>query len=151
MYTRQQASLIRQQFWTRFGQYMKPLPGSSCEPVNWLNYKTGIKDIYFKMDADDKAAMISTELHHPDTDERSFYFEKFRETRNIFSGIMGQDWTWELHHTNTTGKVVSRVVTTLPGVSIFREGDWPAIISFLKPRIMALDEYWDLVKDGIEG
>jgi hypothetical protein len=30
------------------------------------------------------------------------------------------------------------------------EGDWPAIISFLKPRIIALDEFWENVKPGFE-
>jgi hypothetical protein len=35
-------------------------------------------------------------------------------------------------------------------VNIFHEADWPAIISFLKPRIMALDEFWEIAKNVIE-
>jgi len=36
----------------------------------------------------------------------------------------------------------------LKEVNIFDTNAWPAIISFLKPRIIALDKFWSLVKDG---
>jgi len=45
---------------------------------------------------------------------------------------------------------VSTIRTTLPGVNIFKTDDWPRIISFFKPRIIALDAFWDLVRDGFE-
>ncbi|MGZ8552516.1 MAG: DUF4268 domain-containing protein, partial [Chitinophagaceae bacterium] len=64
MYSKQEASLLRKRFWTQFGQYMRPLPGADGETVNWLNYKTGIKDLYFRMDADSKQATIAIELRH---------------------------------------------------------------------------------------
>jgi len=38
----------------------------------------------------------------------------------------------------------------LPAVNILKENDWPAIISFLKPRIIALDKFWILVKDSFD-
>jgi len=47
-------------------------------------------------------------------------------------------------------KLVSRIGTTLRGVNIFDTADWPAIISFLKPRMQALDNFWSLVKETFE-
>jgi hypothetical protein len=41
---------------------------------------------------------------------------------------------------------ISVIQKILTGVNIFRNEDWPAIISFLKPRIMALDSFWSLAR-----
>ena len=42
MYSRQEASQLRKNFWTSFGQYMRPLPNADGERVNWLNYKAAV-------------------------------------------------------------------------------------------------------------
>ena len=61
-----------------------------------------------------------------------------------------EEWDWELHTTDEHYKTVSRIVKHLPDVSIFKESDWPALISFLKPRLIALDEFWCDAKDGFD-
>ena len=66
MYSKQEASQLRQAFWTAFGQYMLPVPSGEGEKVNWTNYKTGEKDLYFRMNADNKQATIAIELTHKD-------------------------------------------------------------------------------------
>jgi hypothetical protein len=150
MYSRQEASQIRKKFWTRFGQYMRPLPGAAGETVNWLNYKTGIRHLYFRMDVTNKEATISIELKHPDPADQDIYFEKLQQVGNILEQTLGETWEWLQHQRDEDGAMVSRIFTTLSGVNIFHEADWPAIISFLKPRIMALDEFWEIAKSVIE-
>lgn len=150
MYGRKESSLIRKNFWTRFGQYMRPVQGTTGEPVNWLNYKTGIRDIYFRMDADAAKAGIAIELRHSDPQTRQYYFNKLRRVKNILEEIVGEEWTWESDLRDETGISYSRIGMELRGVSIFRETDWSSIISFLKPRMIGLDEFWTLVKDGLE-
>lgn len=149
MYTRQQASAIRTKFWTSFGQYMKPVRSAGGDTVNWLNYKTGIKDIYFRMEADTKQASIAIELRHPDAELRQLYYEQLLSLKNILYNCTGEEWNWQLEHTNEDGMKLSRIVSIQTGVNVFREEDWPLIISFLKPRLIALDEFWEMVKDGI--
>lgn len=148
MYSKQEASRLRKKFWTQFGQYMRPLPGAEGEPVNWLNYKTGIKHLYFRMDADSSKATIAIEMRHTDLLEQQYYFEKFRELQKLFQQTIGEDWQWELHAIDEDGKQVSRIGTLVQNVNIFNTADWPAIISFLKPRMLALDDFWILVKEG---
>jgi hypothetical protein len=150
MYTKQQASLIRKKFWTSFGQYMRPLPGAGGESVNWLNYKTGIRHLYFRMDADNKQASVSIELKHPDTLLRQHYFQQLQQVKKILEQSTGEQWLWDAEQTDEDGNSISRIGIGLKNVNIFQESDWPAIISFLKPRIMALDEFWEQVKDGFE-
>src|SRR6478609_11755981 len=51
MYSKKEAGELKQEFWTKFGQYMNPIPSSDYEQVNWINYKTGEKDIFIRMHA----------------------------------------------------------------------------------------------------
>jgi hypothetical protein len=150
MYSKQEASQLRKKFWTQFGLYMRPLPGADGEPVNWLNYKTGIKNIYFRMDADNKQATIAIELRHTDLLQQQYYFEKFRELEKLFQQTIGENWQWELHTIDEDGKQVSRIGKILKNVNVFDKADWPAIISFLKPRMLAMDSFWNLVKETFE-
>lgn len=150
MYSKEQASQIRQRFWTSFGQYMRPVAGADGETVNWLNYKTGIRHFYFRMDADKKQARIGIELKHPDPAAQEEYFNQLVPLKKILEEQTGEEWSWQLHQWDEDGKPVSRISTVLSPVNIFNTDDWPAIISFFKQRIMALDAFWQLVKDGFE-
>jgi Domain of unknown function (DUF4268) len=148
MYTKQEASLIRKRFWTSLGQYMRPLPGAGGEPVNWLNYNTGFKHLYFRMDAGNKQASVFIELKHPDPSLQQKYFEQLQQLKKVLEQATGEPWSWESQQPDEDSNIISRAGIILENVNIFNKADWPAIISFLKPRIMALDEFWDQVKDG---
>jgi hypothetical protein len=43
MYSKDQASQLKQEFWTAFGQYMGPVLSAEGLRTNWINYKTGVK------------------------------------------------------------------------------------------------------------
>lgn len=150
MYSKQEAAQLRKEFWTAFGQYMQPVLSAEGERLSWLNYKTGEKNIAFRLDADNKKATVAIELTHSDPGIRELYFEQFRQIKHLFNGTVGEEWTWQLHATDEWGKTAARIYTELPGVSVFRREDWPALISFFKPRIMALDEFWSNVKYSFE-
>ncbi|GAB3200127.1 hypothetical protein ABID22_003080 [Pontibacter aydingkolensis] len=146
MYSREQASQLRQAFWTAFGQYIAPHPSADGYKINWSNYKTGLKHVYFRMQADKKMASIAIELTHSDPDIQELFFEQFIELKSLLHEYLGEEWEWELHAVNSEGKTISRIYTELPGVSVFNQDDWPALISFFKPRIIALDEFWSGAK-----
>jgi hypothetical protein len=150
MYTRQEASQIRKEFWTRFGQYMRPVQAADGEKRNWLNYKTGIRDIFFRMDADRESATVAIELRHADPNTRKEIFAKFAALKTLLEENTGEQWIWEPNHQDEVGRTVSKISHQIKGVNIFNSADWPAIISFLKPRIIALDAFWYIVKDGFE-
>lgn len=150
MYSKQEASQLRQEFWTTFGQYMSPILSAEVEKVNWVNYKTGEKNISFRMHADNKKASISIVLNHTDKEIQQLYFEQFLQFKNIFDDAVNEEWTWQLHAYDEHGKLVSRIFNEKTGVSIFQKQDWPELISFFKPRIIALDEFWSQVKYSFE-
>ncbi|RIJ41847.1 DUF4268 domain-containing protein [Pontibacter oryzae] len=146
MYTRDQASQLRQQFWTTFGLYLSPQLSAEGWKVNWVNYKTGVKDIYFRMNADSKRAYIAIELSHPDVEMQELLFDQFLEHKTMLHAVLGEEWEWVLHSTDESGRIVSRIYKDLSPVNVFNKEDWPSLISFLKPRIIALDEFWSDAK-----
>ncbi|MCJ8210459.1 DUF4268 domain-containing protein [Mucilaginibacter sp. RS28] len=150
MYTREEASNIKQAFWTAFGQYLSPVTSAEGLKVNWVNYKTGLKNVYFRMQADKRTASIGIELTHPDAGIQELFFEQFKELRNVLHSYLGEEWDWQLHTRDEYGKTISRIGTVMEGVSVFKREDWPQIISFFKPRIIALDEFWSDAKYSFE-
>ncbi|KQN32590.1 hypothetical protein ASE92_18525 [Pedobacter sp. Leaf41] len=150
MYSKEEAARLRQQFWISFGQYMKPVPSASGSTVHWVNYKTGVKNIFFKMDVTNKQAIIAIQLTHSDPDIRHLIFEQFEEFKLMFTNAMSEEWDWAKDFTDDYGKTVSQIYTSLTAVSVFNQQHWPDLISFFKPRIIALDEFWDHVKPVFE-
>ncbi|PJJ54800.1 DUF4268 domain-containing protein [Hymenobacter chitinivorans] len=142
MYSKTEAAQLRQAFWTTFGQYMAPVPSAEGLPTNWINYKTGLKHVYFRMRADVRQASISIDLTHPDAGIRELFFAQFQELKTMLEESLGESWTWEADFVDENGQSVSRIYRELRPVNMFNRDDWPQLISFFKPRIIALDEFW---------
>jgi hypothetical protein len=151
MYSKDEASQIRQAFWTAFGQYIAPQASADGLKVNWVNYKTGIKHLYFKMEADKHSATIGIEIAHPDKGIQELFFEQFIELKTLLKSYLNEDWVWALHDAGEHGKTISRIYTTLQDVSIYNRNHWPQLISFFKPRIIALDGFWSIGQYSFEG
>lgn len=150
MYSRQQASKLKQEFWTAFGQYMSPVLSAEGEKINWVNYKTGEKNINFRMDADNKRAVISIELSHTDPEIQQIYYHHFESLKSVFQSFLKDEWNWHLHVLNDYGKVISKIFFEMTDVNVFNKEDWPQLVSFFKSCIVALDEFWSNVKYGFE-
>ena len=69
---------------------MAPVLSAEGEKVNWVNYKTGEKDIYFRMQADNKTASIAIELTHKDAGIQQLYFEQFAELKKLLEESLGE-------------------------------------------------------------
>ena len=99
------------------------------------------------MDVDSGQVQIVIVLHHADSDKQQLYYDGFVQLKDIFYETVGEnDWTWVSVTMDEYGKRVSIIQKRLTGVNMFKNEDWPAIISFLKPRIIALDAFWSMAR-----
>jgi hypothetical protein len=57
MFSKEEATKLRKEFWTSFGKSF---------PRKWLLYNTKIKGFSFKFVADKKKAMVCLDIEHPD-------------------------------------------------------------------------------------
>lgn len=146
MYTKEQASKVRQEFWTRFGKYMQPIASAEGTKVNWVNYKTGIPHLYFRMNATKDTASIAIEIMHRDPAFAEKLYRQFVLLKPMLHEQTGEEWEWHALCENEHGQPLSRISREETPLNIFKESDWPSIISFLKPGIMALDAFWSEYK-----
>ena len=100
------------------------------------------------MQADQQSAFIAIELSDPDPGMQELIFEQFLAFRPILNDCLHEEWEWQLHVQDENYKTVSRIIKTLPYVNIFKQEDWPKLISFFKPRIIALDQFWNDAQDS---
>ncbi|NIG54087.1 DUF4268 domain-containing protein [Chitinophaga sp. Cy-1792] len=151
MYTKEEVSKQKQAFWTAFGKYMKPVLSADGNIISWSNYKTGIPGMFFRIDADNKTASVAIAITQADMDLHRRLYEQLTVQRSVLEEILGEDdWSWQSETTDDYGKTISTISKRIAGVSVMNEADWPAIISFFKPRMMALDEFWSMAKYGFE-
>lgn len=146
MFKRQEASHIREEFWTTFGRYMSPVPSAEGMKINWINYKTTLRDVHFRMDVNQKSAIIFISMEHHDAGIRALYFHQFEELKMLLNAELEEEWEWQEHTRAGEDKVISSIYKELTSVSIFNKEQWPELISFFKPRIIALDRFWEDAK-----
>ncbi len=145
MYTKQEATLLRQQFWTTLGQYLKPIPSAGGQKVNWINYKTGVRYIHFAMTAEENQAVLSIVLSHPEMTTRNTGRNMLLSLKPVFEKMVPGTWYWE-----EAVRQDLRMSVILEHVSVYRQQDWPALIAFFKQGIVGLDAFWELHKEFFE-
>ena len=150
MYTKQEASKQKQAFWTAFGQYMQPILSAEGLKANWINYKTGVTGIHFKMDVDNIHATIAIVFSHSDANIQAAHYDQLVQLKAMLQQALGEDWQWQPMITDEYGKTISRIGTAIQNVNIYRNEDWPTLISFFKPRIIALDAFWSDARYGFD-
>ena len=151
MFTREEASRIKQEFWTVFGRYMSPILSAEAIKINWVNYHTGLKDVYFRMETGQNSVAIYISMEQEDPDIQELYFGQFLELKDMLHGILREEWEWQLHVPAADGKIISRIYKQFSDISVFYENHWPDVISFFKARIIALDSFWENARYSFEG
>ncbi|NMM49982.1 DUF4268 domain-containing protein [Marinigracilibium pacificum] len=150
MYSKEAASAIRKEFWTKLGQFMKPVPSADGLKVNWINYKTGVKGIRFKLDAKDKLAWCGIAVEHKDADISSLLFDQLVELEKMLESESGEEWILNAPGEYRYGIPQPGYYQVLEGVKIMNENDWPEMISFFKKNLIILDEFWSTANYAFE-
>ncbi len=147
MFSKSESAQLKKEFWTTLGRLLKPHPSSEGAKINWINYDTQVKHIYFRMVANNKTATISIEITHKDEDLQALFFEQFEQLRAYLHSILEEEWIWEKEHYNEYGIRSARIYTVLDGKNYFIKDNWPGLFEFFKLNIIKLDEFWSDAKE----
>ena len=147
MFTREEKKAFNQLFWTSFGKYMQKQIPTSGRKLNWINYKTGVKDLYLRMNIDNKKAIFSLDFQHKDEGIRALFYEQFEELRRVFHETMNHEFVWEAETFNDQGVSISRVYTEIIGVNKFKKDDWHMAFEFFEKHLVPFDEFWAEFKE----
>ena len=92
-------------------------------------------------------ATIAIEMSHAEVQRQTIFFNQFVQCRKILKDALQEKWQWVLQAPDAHNKITNRIYASQTGVNVFNKEDWPAIISFFKPRIIALDSFWSAMND----
>jgi hypothetical protein len=149
MLSKEESKELRVEFWTSLQEKMDKMRNPHGTKVDWMNYNTGVKHLYFRMEADEKGCRLCIDLQFPDKGIRELYYEQFTELSNLLNAkIKKLEWLPEHHHWN--GKDISRIVVEKTDCQLFERGDWNKMHLFLKGNFAKLDEFWSEMGDVIK-
>jgi len=147
MYGKEEAYELRKLFWTSFGKFMKRHKSADFTKVNWMNYKTGVKDLYFRLEADKRTAKICVDLQMADADIREIYYAQFKEVRGVFHDLTGIEWDWNDNYINEYNVTLGRLSISIDKVNMYNKDNWQTIFEFYEKYLIGMDEFWIEFKD----
>lgn len=141
MLSKEEAKNLRIEFWNRLEDQMQKIKNPHGSKVNWMSYNTGIKHLYFRMEADEEGCRLVIDLQFPDPGIRELYYEQFTEFRNLLEeSLKDLQWLSKFEHSN--GKTISRICVERTDCHLFRKEDWDKMHLFLKLNFKKLDQFW---------
>ena len=147
MYSKEYKNEMKKLFYTSFGKYMSKNKSINDTKIKWLNYKTGVKDIYFRISLETKNALVYIELQHQDDGLRNLFFDQFLELKTVFTNTLGENWEWNRAQENNYGKKCARITTTLKELNLYNKETWAETFQFFEKHLLKIDEFWSEFKE----
>ena len=144
MYSREESVKIKKEFWTTFGIYMKKYIPIYGEKINWVNFNTNCKPIYFQLDADNKTARFYIDIRDKNKSIRELFYLQLLEYQKVLNEKLG-DLIWLSEFTNINGIKHPRIYIEMHGKSIYNKKDWEDLFIFFEEKIVGIKEFWDMV------
>lgn len=136
-----------EKFWSGFKEYMRGTLSSTEKRVNWLNYKTEVKDTYLRLICDGKTTAVCYDIQFKDAGIKAIFWEQLSELKKVLEASMQQVTIWEENLITKEGLVIGRIYWQLEDVNFYNDADWEKIYSFFKSRLLEFDEFYQEFKD----
>ena len=142
MFTKDEKKQFNADFWNAYGLYMKKY-NQRLGRVRWVNYRSNVKDVFFRLDISPKKAKFSIEMQHYDDGIRALFYEQFLELKGVIKGTIGEDLIWEADSFNNFNQPASTIYCELVDVSVYKRDDWKKTFQFFEKRMLGLHEFWE--------
>lgn len=134
-------------FWTEFQNEMRNVRSSCGRRINWINYPTGVKDIYVRMETNGKSTIFGIDIQPKDEGVRSILWEQMTELRQVLEQEMGEATAWSEHNREFADRTISRIYWEKQGLNFFDDADLPEIRNYLREKIVAFDTFYQEYKE----
>ena len=129
MYSKEEKKKSTVDFWNSFGLYMKKY-NRDFGRVKWVNYRSNVKDIFFRLNITNKTATFSIEIQHKEEGMRELFFEQFKELKGVLNDNIREDLIWEDLTYNKNNQPICSIYSELENVSIYNRDDWQKVFVF---------------------
>jgi len=141
MFSKEEATLLRKEFWISFGKSF---------PKKWLLYNTEIKGFSFKFVANRKYAAVCLDIENPDELVNLLYYDQMLSLKDLLSSkipeIIFND-AYELE----SGKTIHRIYMPFEGkFSIHNKNTWRDCFEFFMETMPKFEEFYYEYEDIIK-
>lgn len=154
MFSKEEAKILRDEFWNSFKKWSAGQRARKKLPGNWLLSQTGVKALNLRFHVDREVAQVGIDLETRNMDRRIELYEKLESLKKLLEEAMGSPMIWELEYIRENGKSVSRIYVQIDDVDIYQRDTWTRAHRFMYENMMKLEkfylEYRDYFKYGHE-
>lgn len=142
MFSKEEAAVLRKQFWTSFGKSF---------PRKWLLYNTKVKGLSFKFVADRKNAAVCLDIENPDEVANLLYYDQILSLKTLLENELPEVIFDDAYVLNN-GKIIHRVYVPFEGkFSIHNKNTWRDCYEFFVETMSKFElfyyEYEDIIKN----
>ena len=143
MFSKEEATLLRKEFWTSFGKSF---------PKKWLLYNTKVKGMAFKFVADRKKALVCLDIESNDEVANLLYFDQLLSLKSILKKDFLPEIIFDATYVLESGKVIHRIyVPHQKKFSIYNKNTWRYCYEFFVETMECFElffyEYEDHIKN----
>lgn len=134
-------------FWEGFRKEMRNIKSSNGKGINWINYPTGVNDVYVRLHTDSKITRLSFDIQPKDDGIRSILWEQMTELKIVMEESTGPADNWNEFDHVFAGRTVSRITWETSDYNFYQPEDWDDIKAFLRERLVAFDSFYQEFKE----
>ena len=142
MYSKEEAKLIKQEFWTTFAKEF---------PRKWILFNTKIKEFTLKFEIDNKIARVGIEITSQDPNLKLIYFQKIESLKSILEDEYVNNCIFDYNFCLETGKKIAKIYVSLENISINNKNNWHNIFNFFNTHMIGFENFFleheDYIKD----
>lgn len=142
MFTKEEKKQLKLDFWEGVNTQLSAKGKSLGRNIDWMNYPTNIKRLFFRMEVNHQSAKLCIDLQFIDEGVREVFFEQFEEFQNILNNTITTQVHFVKDFPHANGKTISRIYIENSGGNIFNPKTWPEMTDFLVTHFIELDEFW---------
>lgn len=129
-------------FWNEFRAIMTLERSASGRKVNWINYNSGIKFLFIRLDATSKKATFSIDIQPKDDGIREIVYEQFTELKRVLENEFLEPANWQQQHVLPNQQEISRIYWELDNVNMFKQEDKQKIFDFFRINLLSFDRFY---------
>jgi len=150
MYSKDEAKLLRKEFWIVFARRCEIVPELRHKKKKWVLYDTGLNGIDLKFDVSRTEALVMIEINSRQESRRLEIFETLQKYQKFLEEGFAEPLEWDICFVRESGQEVCRIYTSLPNVDFQRQNQWPDIFNFMIDNMMLLENNLMEIKDLLD-
>jgi len=150
MYSKDEAKLLRKEFWIVFARRCEIVPELSQKKKKWVLYDTGLSGIDLKFDVSRTEALVMIEVNSRQESRRLEIFETLQKYQKFLEEGFTEPLIWDFCFVRDSGQEVCRIYKSLPNVDFHRQNQWPDIFNFMIDNMLILENNLMELKDVLE-